>query len=131
MDGTATHASRTQLARAGTNDADHQAVVAMAAGQVELDRDAGRMWRSLRASALLTGYRGSEPVDTAAVEDLLPRLGSPRTYPRSLNSISSRSWFGAGGDGGRRETALGRDRNRTRRNSASATGSGLRFAAWP
>jgi acyl-CoA synthetase (NDP forming) len=39
------------------------------------DRDAARMWRSLRASALLTGYRGSEPVDTAAVEDLLLRLG--------------------------------------------------------
>ncbi len=39
------------------------------------DRDASRMWRSLRASALLTGYRGSKPVDTSAVEDLLLRLG--------------------------------------------------------
>jgi acyl-CoA synthetase (NDP forming)/L-amino acid N-acyltransferase YncA len=39
------------------------------------DRDAGRMWRSLRSAPLLTGYRGSSPVDTAAVEDLLLRLG--------------------------------------------------------
>jgi acyl-CoA synthetase (NDP forming) len=39
------------------------------------DLDAGRMWRSLRAAPLLTGYRGSPPVDVAAVEDLLLRLG--------------------------------------------------------
>jgi acyl-CoA synthetase (NDP forming)/GNAT superfamily N-acetyltransferase len=39
------------------------------------DLDAGRMWRSLRAAPLLTGYRGSPPVDTAAVEDLVLRLG--------------------------------------------------------
>ena len=39
------------------------------------DLDAGRMWRSLRAAPLLTGYRGSPPVDTAALEDLLLRLG--------------------------------------------------------
>ncbi|WP_306213997.1 GNAT family N-acetyltransferase [Actinoplanes sp. RD1] len=39
------------------------------------DLDAGRMWRSLRAAPLLTGYRGSVPVDTAALEDLLLRLG--------------------------------------------------------
>ena len=39
------------------------------------DRDASRMWRSLRASALLTGYRGSANVNTAAVEDLLLRVG--------------------------------------------------------
>ncbi|GAB3829087.1 hypothetical protein GCM10027610_015200 [Dactylosporangium cerinum] len=39
------------------------------------DRDAARMWRSLRAAALLTGYRGAPPVDTAALEDLLLRLG--------------------------------------------------------
>jgi acyl-CoA synthetase (NDP forming)/RimJ/RimL family protein N-acetyltransferase len=38
------------------------------------DLDAGRMWRSLRGAPLLTGYRGSSPVDTAAVEDLLLRL---------------------------------------------------------
>src|SRR4029453_14239799 len=37
--------------------------------------DAGRMWRSLRAAPLLTGYRGAPPVDTAALEDLLLRLG--------------------------------------------------------
>lgn len=39
------------------------------------DLDAGRMWRSLRAAPLLTGYRGAPPVDTRAVEDLLLRLG--------------------------------------------------------
>ncbi|GAA2565121.1 bifunctional GNAT family N-acetyltransferase/acetate--CoA ligase family protein [Winogradskya consettensis] len=39
------------------------------------DLDAGRMWRSLRAAPLLTGYRGSAPIDTAALENLLLRLG--------------------------------------------------------
>ncbi|BEL05977.1 bifunctional GNAT family N-acetyltransferase/acetate--CoA ligase family protein [Actinoplanes sichuanensis] len=39
------------------------------------DLDAGRMWRSLRCAPLLTGYRGTPPADTAALEDLLLRLG--------------------------------------------------------
>jgi len=39
------------------------------------DLDAGRMWRSLRGAPLLTGYRSSPPADTAAVEDLMLRLG--------------------------------------------------------
>jgi acyl-CoA synthetase (NDP forming) len=39
------------------------------------DLDAGRMWRNLRAAPLLTGYRGAQAVDTAALEDLLLRLG--------------------------------------------------------
>ncbi|GGM68278.1 GNAT family N-acetyltransferase [Dactylosporangium sucinum] len=39
------------------------------------DRDAAAMWRGLRGAALLTGYRGAPPVDTAALEDLLLRLG--------------------------------------------------------
>jgi acyl-CoA synthetase (NDP forming)/GNAT superfamily N-acetyltransferase len=39
------------------------------------DLDAGRMWRSLRSAPLLTGYRGAEPIDTIALEDLLLRLG--------------------------------------------------------
>jgi acyl-CoA synthetase (NDP forming)/GNAT superfamily N-acetyltransferase len=39
------------------------------------DLDAGRMWRSLRAAPLLTGYRGAPPIDTAALEDLMLRLG--------------------------------------------------------
>jgi acyl-CoA synthetase (NDP forming)/GNAT superfamily N-acetyltransferase len=39
------------------------------------DLEAGRMWRSLRAAPLLTGYRGAPPVDTGAVEDLMLRLG--------------------------------------------------------
>jgi acyl-CoA synthetase (NDP forming)/GNAT superfamily N-acetyltransferase len=39
------------------------------------DLDAGRMWRSLKAAPLLTGYRGSAPVSTEALEDLVLRLG--------------------------------------------------------
>ncbi|WP_238012315.1 GNAT family N-acetyltransferase [Dactylosporangium sp. AC04546] len=39
------------------------------------DRDATAMWRGLRGAPLLTGYRGAPPVDTAALEDLLLRLG--------------------------------------------------------
>jgi acyl-CoA synthetase (NDP forming)/L-amino acid N-acyltransferase YncA len=39
------------------------------------DLDGKRMWRSLRAARLLTGYRGAPGVDTAAVEDLVHRLG--------------------------------------------------------
>jgi acyl-CoA synthetase (NDP forming) len=39
------------------------------------DLDAARMWQSLRGAPLLTGYRGSVPVDTAALEDLLLRVG--------------------------------------------------------
>jgi acyl-CoA synthetase (NDP forming) len=39
------------------------------------DRDASTMWRSLRGAPLLTGYRAGEPADTAALEDLLLRLG--------------------------------------------------------
>ncbi len=39
------------------------------------DVDAGRMWRSLRAVPLLTGYRGRPGVDTDALEDLLLRVG--------------------------------------------------------
>lgn len=39
------------------------------------DLDAAAMWRSLRAAPLLTGFRGRPAVDTAAVEDLVLRLG--------------------------------------------------------
>jgi acyl-CoA synthetase (NDP forming)/L-amino acid N-acyltransferase YncA len=39
------------------------------------DLDGARMWRSLRGARLLTGYRGAPGVDTAAVEDLVHRLG--------------------------------------------------------
>ncbi|MEV1286496.1 GNAT family N-acetyltransferase [Micromonospora sp. NPDC049679] len=39
------------------------------------DLDARRMWQSLRGAPLLTGYRGAPPVNTAAVEDVLLRLG--------------------------------------------------------
>jgi acyl-CoA synthetase (NDP forming)/GNAT superfamily N-acetyltransferase len=37
--------------------------------------DGARMWRSLRGARLLTGYRGRPGIDTAAVEDLVLRLG--------------------------------------------------------
>jgi acyl-CoA synthetase (NDP forming)/L-amino acid N-acyltransferase YncA len=39
------------------------------------DADADEMWRSLKSAELLTGYRGSAPVDLAALTDLLVRLG--------------------------------------------------------
>ncbi|RRS01431.1 bifunctional acetate--CoA ligase family protein/GNAT family N-acetyltransferase [Glycomyces terrestris] len=39
------------------------------------DVDAESMWRSLRSRPLLEGHRGSRPVDTAALADLLLRLG--------------------------------------------------------
>jgi acyl-CoA synthetase (NDP forming)/L-amino acid N-acyltransferase YncA len=39
------------------------------------ETDADSMWRSLRSRPLLDGYRGSRPVDTAALTDLLLRLG--------------------------------------------------------
>jgi acyl-CoA synthetase (NDP forming)/L-amino acid N-acyltransferase YncA len=39
------------------------------------DLDPGRMWRTLHGAPLLTGYRGAPAVDTAAVEDLLSRIG--------------------------------------------------------
>jgi acyl-CoA synthetase (NDP forming)/L-amino acid N-acyltransferase YncA len=56
------------------------------------DLDAGRMWRSLRAAPLLTGYRGAPPVDTAALEELLLRLGRlaedlPEVAELDLNPI--------------------------------------------
>jgi acyl-CoA synthetase (NDP forming) len=56
------------------------------------DLDASRMWRSLRAAPLLTGYRGSPAVDTAAVEELLTRLGRlaedlPEIAEMDLNPI--------------------------------------------
>ncbi|GAB3978312.1 GNAT family N-acetyltransferase [Plantactinospora veratri] len=56
------------------------------------DLDAGRMWRSLRAAPLLTGYRGTPPVDTAAVEELLCRLGQlaqdlPEVAELDLNPV--------------------------------------------
>ncbi|GIJ48097.1 GNAT family N-acetyltransferase [Virgisporangium aliadipatigenens] len=39
------------------------------------DVDAAAMWRTLRGAALLTGYRGAPPVDTAALEEVLCRIG--------------------------------------------------------
>ncbi|BCJ49353.1 GNAT family N-acetyltransferase [Actinoplanes sp. NBRC 14428] len=39
------------------------------------DLDARRMWQDLRSAPLLTGYRGGPAADTAALEDLLLRLG--------------------------------------------------------
>jgi acyl-CoA synthetase (NDP forming)/GNAT superfamily N-acetyltransferase len=56
------------------------------------DRDAAEMWRGLRGAPLLTGYRGSAPADTAAVELLLERLGRiaeeiPEVAELDLNPI--------------------------------------------
>ncbi|GIH21109.1 bifunctional acetate--CoA ligase family protein/GNAT family N-acetyltransferase [Rugosimonospora africana] len=56
------------------------------------DTDATRMWQGLKAARLLTGYRGAPAVDTAAVEDLLLRLGRlaedlPEVAELDLNPI--------------------------------------------
>jgi acyl-CoA synthetase (NDP forming)/GNAT superfamily N-acetyltransferase len=58
------------------------------------DLDAGRMWRSLRSAPLLTGYRGAPAVNTAAVEDLLLRLGRlaedlPEVAELDLNPVAA------------------------------------------
>src|SRR5690606_16872555 len=39
------------------------------------DVDASELVRSLRSSPILFGYRGTEPTDVAALEDLLLRVG--------------------------------------------------------
>ncbi|MEU8006051.1 GNAT family N-acetyltransferase [Catellatospora sp. NPDC049111] len=57
------------------------------------DRDAAALWRRLRAAPLLTGYRGSAPADTAALEDLLMRVGRlaedlPEVAEIDLNPVS-------------------------------------------
>ncbi|GAA3515128.1 bifunctional acetate--CoA ligase family protein/GNAT family N-acetyltransferase [Actinocatenispora rupis] len=51
------------------------------------DRDAAGMWRALRTAPLLTGYRGSPRVDTAAVEDLLLRLSWLATHASEATEI--------------------------------------------
>jgi acyl-CoA synthetase (NDP forming)/GNAT superfamily N-acetyltransferase len=56
------------------------------------DVDAAGMWRSLRAARLLTGYRGGPVVSTAALEDLLLRLGQlaedlPEVAELDLNPV--------------------------------------------
>ncbi|NUR74445.1 MAG: GNAT family N-acetyltransferase [Hamadaea sp.] len=56
------------------------------------DRDGRLMWRSLRAARLLTGYRGAPGVDTAAVEELVHRLGRlaadlPQVAELDLNPV--------------------------------------------
>jgi acyl-CoA synthetase (NDP forming) len=56
------------------------------------DRDAADMVRSLRSSALLSGYRGSPPVDMGALEDLLLRLSVlgeqlPEVVEMDLNPV--------------------------------------------
>jgi acyl-CoA synthetase (NDP forming)/GNAT superfamily N-acetyltransferase len=59
------------------------------------DLDAGRMWRSLRSSRLLTGYRGSAAVDVDALEQVLLRLGRlaeelPEVAELDLNPLLAR-----------------------------------------
>jgi acyl-CoA synthetase (NDP forming)/RimJ/RimL family protein N-acetyltransferase len=56
------------------------------------DLDAARMWRSLRAAPLLTGYRGAPATDTTALEDLLLRVGRlaedlPQVAELDLNPV--------------------------------------------
>ena len=40
------------------------------------DRDAGAMIRELRSFPLLDGYRGAQPCDVAALEDIILRLSA-------------------------------------------------------
>jgi acetyl coenzyme A synthetase (ADP forming)-like protein len=59
------------------------------------DQDAAELVRSLRSSPLLFGYRGSTPVDTAALEDLLLRLSRlgeqvPELAELDLNPVIAR-----------------------------------------
>ena len=56
------------------------------------DEDAHELVRSLRGSQLLFGYRGRPPVDVAALEDLLLRVGAladeiPEIAEMDLNPV--------------------------------------------
>ena len=56
------------------------------------DCDAAGMWHGLRAARLLTGYRGAPAVDTAAIEELMLRLGRlaedlPEVAEMDLNPV--------------------------------------------
>jgi acyl-CoA synthetase (NDP forming) len=56
------------------------------------DTDAAELVRAPRAAPLLSGYRGAEPVDTAALEDLLLRLSRlaedrPEVLELELNPV--------------------------------------------
>jgi acyl-CoA synthetase (NDP forming) len=60
------------------------------------DRDVDEMLTGLRGYPLLTGYRGSDPVDLAAVKRLLFRLSSlaehvPQVRELDLNPVFARS----------------------------------------
>ena len=57
-----------------------------------LDADASTMWHSLKTAPLLTGYRGSTAANTAAVEDLMLRIGQlaedhPEVAELDLNPV--------------------------------------------
>ena len=56
------------------------------------DRDAAELVRSVRAAPLLFGYRGSDPVDVAALEELLLRVAQladdlPEVAELELNPV--------------------------------------------
>ena len=58
------------------------------------DRDAAAMWRELRVAPLLTGYRGADPVDTDAIEDLVLRVARlaedlPEVAELDLNPVAT------------------------------------------
>ena len=56
-----------------------------------LDADAATMWHSLKTAPLLTGYRGSPAANTAAVEDLMLRIGRlAEDHPEVADSTSTR-----------------------------------------
>ncbi len=51
------------------------------------DADAAGMVREIRSAPLLTGYRGAEPVDMAAIEDLVQRVARLKSELPRLVSI--------------------------------------------
>ena len=69
--------------------------------------DAAEMVRDIKAAPLLLGYRGSEPVDIAAVEHLLLKVAQLKNdLPRSATSTSP--WSSSGSVGATVLTASAR-----------------------
>ena len=74
------------------------------------DADAAELVAAPRAAPLLAGYRGSEPVDTGALQTCCcGSRGWPRTCPRCWASSSTRCWWhGAASRCSARPSVLGR-----------------------
>jgi len=84
------------------------------------DTDAAAMWRRLRSAPLLEGYRGTPPADTAALSDVLARLGRlaedlPEVAELDLNPLLVFPHGIAAVDAKLRLTATGDEPDPTRR----------------